>query len=148
MIKMHYNSVTAKRRIPKKGVQVQNLSESIFPINLSCASCYQGRGVCKSVGERVYFGHQCITIRQRTARYRFVHPNTLFLCTFLSIIHSCHFFACCIFFLTMCFFHVQFFSCYTRFCWTLVKLHYFNAALFSCCNFLFCTLYMLRSFHA
>ena len=126
---MHYNSLTAKRRIPKKGVQVQNLSESIFPINLSCASCYQGRGVYKCVGERVQFGHQCITVRQRTARYRFVHPNALFLCTFLSIIHSCHFFACCIFF------NDVLFSCWIFFVLHSFLLHFGQVALFQCCTF-------------
>ena len=127
---MHYNSVTAKRRIPKNSeFQVQNLSENIFPINLSCASCYQGRGVCKCVGERVYFGHQCITVRQRTARYRFVHPNTLFLCTFLSIIHSCHFFASCVFF------NDVLFSCWIFFVLHSFLLDFGQVALFQCCTF-------------
>ena len=127
---MHYNSLTAKRRIPKKGVQVQNLSERIFSINLSCAFCYQGRGVYKCVGERVHFGHQCITVRQRTARYRFVHPNAQFLCTFLSIIHSYHFFARCIFFNDVLFSCWIFFFVLHSF-----LLHFGQVALFQCCTF-------------
>ena len=78
--------------------------------------------------------NQCITIRQRTTRYRFVHSSALFLCTFLSIIHFCRFFM-------LHFFNVVLFSCCTFFVLHPFLFHLAQVALFPCCTF-----FMLKTF--
>ena len=79
--------------------------------------------------------HQCITVRQQTARDRFVHSSGLFLCTFFSIFHSCQFFNFAFFF------HVVLFSCYNFF-----VLHSFCIALQSSCIISMLHFYMLHPF--
>ena len=86
--------------------------------------------------------YQCITVRQRTARYPFVLQSALFLCTF-SIIHCGN-----LYFFKLHVFHVALFSCYTFFI-----LHHFHAALFcivmfSCCTFFRVALFLrIALFH-
>ena len=67
--------------------------------------------------------HQCITVRQRAARYPFVHYSALFLCTF-SIFHSGN-----LYFFMLHSFHVALFS----YC-TISMLHFY-AVIFPCCTF-------------
>ena len=69
--------------------------------------------------------NQCITVRQRTARYSSVHSSALFMSPFFSsIFPSCHHF------------HVALFSCYTIFfvaLWSsciFSMLHFFNVVIF------------------
>ena len=86
--------------------------------------------------------YQCISVRQRTARYPFVLQSALFLCTF-SIIHCGN-----LYFFKLHVFHVALFSCYTLFI-----LHHFHAALFcivmfSCCTFFRVALFLrIALFH-
>ena len=76
------------------------------------------------------YSGQCITVRQRTARYHFVHSGTLSLCTFFPHISLLSLFSCYSFFV------VLWSSC------IISMLH-----LFECCNFPFCNRYMIHSFH-
>ena len=76
--------------------------------------------------------YQCITVRQRTTCYPFVHSSLLFLHTFFSIFRSCHFFHAGYFSLCACLM-LHFISCCTLFLW---HLHFFHIAFFSYCIFL------------
>ena len=89
-----------------KEVSRSYLNKSFFlhflhPWKLVCSACYD----------------QCITIRQRTTRYPFVHRNALFLCTFFAYF-TLALFSCCSF--------SRVASCCTRF-----MSHFFCVALIS-----------------
>ena len=99
----------------------------------------------------VYYQYQCITVRQRTARYPFVHYSALFLCT-LSVFHCGIVLFCVVIFPCCTFFRVAFILCVTLFHVALL-----HVALFSFCVFLLlhsshvaiffcCTLFMLHYF--
>ena len=80
--------------------------------------------------------YQCITVRQRTARYRFVHYSALFWCTF-SLFHWRN-----LYFFMLHFFHVALFpGC------TFVRLHHFHVVLFRVVIFSYCTFFVLNSFY-
>ena len=97
---------------------------------------------------QVSFSYQCITVRQRTAPYPFVHSSPLILCTFFALFDYCtlfmlHLFSCCFMLHS---FHVALFSYCTLFkflflgvvhfsCFTFSMLHFFHVELFSCCTF-------------
>ena len=127
-----------------KEVSRSYLNKSFFlhflhPWKLVCSACYD----------------QCITIRQRTTRYPFVHPNALFLCTFFA------YFTLALFSCFLVLLHVALASCRTFsvlhsfriwlypyltlsmtlyfFIWQ--SLAVFSSSLFSCC-----TLFMLHLF--
>ena len=101
--------------------------------------------------------NQYITIRQRTARYLFVHSSALFLYTFFAYF-TLAFFLCCIFsrVASCCTRFKSHFFCVALSC-TFSVLHFFHIALFSLFTFFvlytlcvalfsWCTLFMLHLF--
>ena len=88
--------------------------------------------------------YQCITVRQRTARYPFVLQSGLFLCTF-SIIHcgNLYFFKLHVFHVApfmLPFFHTAPFPCCTFLCSNVFMLHFFSCCtLFKNCPVSYCT---------
>ena len=98
--------------------------------------------------------YQCITVRQRTARYPFVHSSALYLWTFFSpyftlvTIFMLHFFRVTLFFcciLVSCIVSMlHFFQCYNFSCCTLFVLQLFRVALFSSCT---CFMFHLCMLH-
>ena len=80
--------------------------------------------------------HQCITVRQRTARYPFVHSSVLFLSMF-CIFHSSTLFMLQLF--SWCFMlhslHVALFLCCTHYVLDFIRVALFHIALFSSWTF-------------
>ena len=92
---------------------------------------------------QVSFSYQCITVRQRTAPYPFVHSSPLILCTFFALFHYCtlfmlHLFSCCFMLHS---FHVALFS----YC-TLFKFLFLGVVHFSCFTFSMLHLFLLHFF--
>ena len=85
--------------------------------------------------------HQCVTVRQRTARYPFVDYSAVYyFCAFFPYFTvAIYIFSCCTFFI-MHHFHVALFcvaiiSCYTFFMYCTI----------SCCTFTRCKVFVLHS---
>ena len=97
-------------------------------------------------GLQPWTNDQCITVRQGTARYLFVHSGVLFLCIFFPYFTPVTFFMS--YFFTLYFFHVALFRVALFLCCTLVKLHYFHVALVSCCILSYCNIPVMHFFHA